>query len=68
MLFDSTIPLLRIYPNEIMIYACKVIATKMVFKMFFDIPMNQSINQVTCSIVGNRQIYGIFISEYDIIT
>lgn len=47
MLFDSAIPLLGIYSKEVIMYVCKAIATRMVFKMFSETAMNQSINQVS---------------------
>lgn len=46
MLFDLVIPLLEIYSKEIIMSLCKTIAISVVFKMFFEIAMNQSINQI----------------------
>lgn len=54
MLFDSAIPLQGIYSKESTMYVCKVRATKIAFKMFFEIVKNQP-NK--CSTIGNRLNY-----------
>lgn len=51
-LFELVIPLLEIYSKEIIMTLCKTTATSMVFKMFFEIAMNQSINQITAQQLG----------------